>query len=639
MRRRFGWSWLSALLTLLGACGEGSTTGLMLIVDADDEVRGRAATLEVRIRGEKGGQVNELDPVVFGDDEDIDWPRSFAIIPKDGDTDRTLRVQIAAREGASTSPFVEAKLITGYVEGRRVSVRVILEAQCIGVACGADETCLQGECVDARDAWQGDGDAGIGDGGTTPDCEGGPVNACNGCGVLDVEPGTPCGPCDIDEYVCSGTDTVVCSGQSQCWTHVAAGSGHSCARLPSGALRCWGYGEQGQLGDGTTDGARLTPTRVLAANEEPGGAEWNDWTAVAGGFNQNCGLRADGGLWCWGETSWGQLGDGVGALYGIARTTPIQVLAFGEEAGGAVWSDWQAVAGGDAATCGLRANGTLWCWGGNSNGQLGAGIEAGWDAQLTPVQVVAAGVPAGGARWSDWQAVTFRIGHACGLRAGGTLWCWGQRSSGRLGDGYESSTSDSRNTPVQVLAADEPMGGAAWNDWVTVAAGGTSTCGIRAGGTLWCWGNGTDGRRGDGTTTANRGTPTQVLAAGESAGGAAWSDWTHVAVGGSGYSVTGHACGIREDGTLWCWGTGNRGQRGDGTTNATRTTPVQVLAAGESAGGAAWNDWTAVATGGSHTCGLRANGTLWCWGAGLAGARGDGDTTLERTTPIRVLDP
>jgi alpha-tubulin suppressor-like RCC1 family protein len=623
--------WLAALslVVLLASCSDDSVTGMMLVVDADESVRGTAATLEVRISGEKGGDLEELEPLTYGEDEPIGWPRRVAIVPKGGDSARTLRVHVLARQADVTVAFVEARVITGYVRGERLTVRVTLASDCVGVPCGSEETCFRGECVDPRTAWQPEPleDGGVGDGGDDGGpCEGAPSNACGGCGMLAVEPGTACGFCGVDEYVCDGTDQVSCNGDTKtCWKQVATGGSHTCGLRWDGSLWCWGWGSFGQRGDSSTDNYRYTPTQVLAAG---GGDPWSDWVGVTAGAYHTCGLREGGTLWCWGYGEDGQRGD---ASTAANRTTPVQVLGTG---GGAAWSDWASVTAGaanDHMTCGRRTNGTLWCWGRRGTyGNLGDGGTTS-QAVSSPVQVVAA-AEVGGGPWTDWVEATVGSLHACGRRTNGTLWCWGYGGHGMRGDG---TTTVARVTPVQVLAQGAPAGGATWNDWSTLSAGGAHACGRRTNGTLWCWGAQSYGRLGDGivdtTFDTYAATPTQVLQSGASPGGAKWSDWTDVSLG------TYHGCGRRADGTLWCWGDGQSGRRGDATTGPARATPAQVLATGSAAGGAAWSDWLSIAVGGSHACGIREGWTLWCWGEGSYGQRGDGDTSSSRTTPAQVF--
>ncbi len=340
------------------------------------------------------------------------------------------------------------------------------------------------------------------------------------------------------------------------WITIDAGRAETCGIDVDHALYCWGLDTGGELGNVHEDpsGTQTNPTRVGAAN---------DWSAVsAGGYGggfvdaetaepgQTCGIRAGGELYCWGLNGMGQLGDGTMTT----RFTPTRVGAAG---------DWSQVSTGAFHTCGVRSGGALYCWGDNTHGQLGTGSLTG---STTPVRVGTA---------ADWTVVSAGYtAHTCGIRSGGALYCWGDNTDGQLGD----NTTIERTVPKQVGTA---------TDWTIVSTGGAGlydfgftqitafTCGTRAGGELFCWGDNSRGELGDGTMT-NRFTPTRVGSAG---------DWRDISVGAF------HACGIRSDRSLYCWGSN---ALGDGhTTNS--ATPVQNELGG----------WTSVTTGIGHTEGLR----------------------------------
>jgi alpha-tubulin suppressor-like RCC1 family protein len=364
------------------------------------------------------------------------------------------------------------------------------------------------------------------------------------------------------------------SGSSD-WRSVTTGNGFSCGIRTTGRLFCWGWNHVGEAGsDPDTDPP--TPTQVTG-----GGA---DWTTVAAGGSHACGLRRPGRLFCWGWDLYGQIGDGA-ADAGADQPAPIRVGTA---------SDWTAVTAGNGHTCGRRANGRLYCWGADGAGQLGNG---GLSADRPTPALVAGGT-------ADWTAVSAGGNHPCGRRANGRLYCWGSDDDGQLGDGNPAAD---RATPTLVA------GGA--TTWVQVSAGAAHTCGRQRSGQLLCWGEGTLGALGQGTSLPDQLAPVPVV------GGPVW---TTVDAGGD------NTCARRRTGRLFCWGPGFSGQIGNGGSGA----ESQVNAPAEVMGGA--TDWTAVSVGSGHSCARITTGRLFCWGANVHGGIGDGTSGNIRTTPTDV---
>lgn len=291
---------------------------------------------------------------------------------------------------------------------------------------------------------------------------------------------------------------------------------------------------------------------------------------IAAGASHSLAVRADGSLWAWGSNAQGQLGDGTT----VQRNTRVQI---------GIGSTWRTVGAGDLHSMAVRNDGTLWTWGDNSVGQLGDGTTVQRNA---PVQVGSA---------NTWTAVEGGRFHSLALRADGTLWAWGDNFFGEVGDGSQTD----RSAPVQVGTA---------TNWTAIAAGRFHSLAVRADGTLWAWGRNSEGQLGDGTVT-QRLAPVQVGTA---------SNWTAVVATGD-FSLA-----LRADGTLWGWGFNGNFQLGDGTT-AQRNSPVQI---GSSAA------WTALGAGAAHSLAIRADGSLWAWGSNVNGQLGDG-TVTTRTTPIQ----
>jgi hypothetical protein len=193
------------------------------------------------------------------------------------------------------------------------------------------------------------------------------------------------------------------------------------------------------------------------------------WAHVAVGSYHTCGIRNDGTLWCWGFNDYGQLGLGNHAN----QDRPQQVTT--PAAGG-----WVSITAGIYHTCATRTGGTVWCWGGNVYGELGIGSHTDQDR---PRQVT---TPAPG----GWASVAVGDFQACATRTGGALWCWGYNGHGQLGIGNHTD----QDLPQQVTI---PAPGG----WANVTSGAVQTCATRTGGTLWCWGANLYGQLGIGNET------------------------------------------------------------------------------------------------------------------------------------------
>ena len=404
-------------------------------------------------------------------------------------------------------------------------------------------------------------------------------------------------------------------GTATNWVQVAAGQYHSLGLRADGTLYAWGRNTYGQLASTTNNGSdTATPTPTLV----PG-----IYTQVAAGNDHSLGLRADGTLWAWGDNYESQLGNPVNNGLDIPTTTPTQVAGT-----------YTQVVAGSYHSLALRADGSLWAWGNNGNGQLG--FRNGGTSTPTPTQVPGtyARVAAGGF-------------HSLGLGEDGTLYTWGNNSSGQLGNGTSQSTA----TPTPVPGT-----------YTQLAAGYSYSLGLRADGTLYTWGSNRSGQLGNTVNNASsiaNPTPTQVagtyaqVAAGNSHSLALRADGSLVTWGFNGNGELGSstnvgtytanptptatgtalttrsmaagasfALAVRADGTLWAWGDNSYGQLGLPTTVSSTQQPRQV---------GTDRDWLMVATGDSHTLGLKADGSLWAWGYNYYGQLG---TTTNFGTPV-----
>ena len=352
-------------------------------------------------------------------------------------------------------------------------------------------------------------------------------------------------------------------------TQVATGYAHTCAVTVNDGVKCWGDNTFGQLGDGTPR-SRAVAVDVLGLGERV--------ARVSAGALHTCAMLRNGGVKCWGRNNKGQLGDGTI----IDRSTPVEV----QDLVGGV----RAVSSGRYHTCALLNNGAIKCWGSNQDGQLGDGTTL---TRLTPVDA-----PRVGERGA--RVIRRRFSHLCYRQRGG-LACWGNNERGQLGDG----TTVNRLSPVDVVG----LGSEA----LAVSAGGLHTCALTVGGGVKCWGYNGYGELGDGTTTG-RLTPVAVVGLDTEA--------TAISAGRV------HTCVRTAGGGVKCWGDNDYGELGDGTT-AWRLTPVAVSGLAANA--------TEVSTSHFHTCAIVAGGTTWCWGWNDYGQLGDG-TTITRRGPVAVWD-
>lgn len=214
------------------------------------------------------------------------------------------------------------------------------------------------------------------------------------------------------------------------YTSVAAGEQHSCGMvLNSTTMRCWGRNIEGQLGDGTNL-PREVPTIVS------GGVTWNPLTLTAGG-NFTCGLNNAGAAQCFGQNSFGQLGDGTTTN----SNAPVAV------SGGLTL---RAIVAGRNHACAIQASdSTAYCWGRNDAGQLGDG---------TTMQRSSPTLVPGGLKFTSLSAGEF---HTCGVAAtasganntlatAGTMYCWGDSEYGQAGTGVYRSNNSPLLVPTRV---------------------------------------------------------------------------------------------------------------------------------------------------------------------------------------------
>jgi alpha-tubulin suppressor-like RCC1 family protein len=365
-----------------------------------------------------------------------------------------------------------------------------------------------------------------------------------------------------------------------CAAFVVAGDTYTCVRKTDGSVHCWGDNRFGQLGTGDTK-SRPLPTKV----EIPGVGVVKVFLPMGDGDLSSdvavftCAITTDSAMWCWGDNRNGQLG--TGDTNPRLSPTPVTMLASNNAKGG----------NGGGFMCTQSADGAVSCWGKNQAGQLGTGDTK---DRSTPAAVT---LPMPIDRMATGAA------HTCARGSDGSLYCWGSNAYGQLGIGSMTSTSK----PALVSDLGPRV--------VRLGAGAGHTCAYTTDGLVWCWGDNREGQLGTGDNVAHD-KPIMIDAQ-------KLSDVNQI------YAGANHSCAVKTDGTLWCWGGNQFGQLGTGDMDA-RTSPTQIAPSvlGSSVA-------TAYA-GGGHTCAIKTDGSLWCWGNNAYGqiTPTAGTTALE---PVQVL--
>jgi alpha-tubulin suppressor-like RCC1 family protein len=287
-----------------------------------------------------------------------------------------------------------------------------------------------------------------------------------------------------------------------------AGLSHVCGITNEQQLFCWGFNVFGDT-TGKVQGF-LEPTQL---------AKDQQWTQVASGIEHTCVIATDGIPYCWGVNTRGQLGIAIADT--VLRFVPVPVY------GGFKFA---TITAGLAHTCALTTDRTAFCWGWNSNGQLGDGTLA---SRVAPTVVNGA---------LTFQSIGAGEQWTCGLTTLGRAYCWGA----------VQGVNQAQATPQTYSSAPT---------FSSLSVGGTHACALTSDGTAYCWGGNNAGQLGDSTTTT-RAAPTKV------AGG---FKFAQIAAGDV------HTCGrLLADNSVLCWGLNRFGELGDNKA-AFRISPRYIV--------------------------------------------------------------
>ena len=357
-------------------------------------------------------------------------------------------------------------------------------------------------------------------------------------------------------------------------TGMAAGQNHVCLlKQDTGAVRCWGYNTYGQVGCSGADQFD-SPCAVTGI---PG------WvTAIGAGRAHSCAI-AGGHVWCWGDNHYAQLGYPIayetdsGRQYRYTSVQPLQVP---------VLNDMIAVTGGENHTCAIKSDGTVWCWGLNTDGQLGTEqfhhtINSDYDGygSIAPLKAELS---------SGAQAISGGYNHTCAVVAGGSVWCWGDNREGQLGTVLPDNPHKHSPVPVKVGNLPGPA--------KQVSAREDSTCATLEDGSIWCWGNNQYNQIGDTGGKYNSSTPVRLWHDFSGPGGkdAPLSSMRETALGEE------HGCAASTAGTIFCWG------------SYETAFDFSLAHAIPLSGGA-----MAIASQDISSCVLLDDESIWCWSYGL----------------------
>ena len=384
---------------------------------------------------------------------------------------------------------------------------------------------------------------------------------------------------------------------------VSAGYDYSCALASGGGVKCWGSGANGRLGNDANTTLKLPGNPVV----DSGGNALTGIVQINGGLRHSCALDSDGGVWCWGNGAEGRLGNDASADRDHA------VAVVDGDGNRTALTGIVQIGGSASSSCALTVEGGVLCWGLGISGQLGNKSNTDKDH---PVNVVTSDTDSTALSGIVHISQSNASGHICGVTSEGGVVCWGQGLRGQLGNG---NTTD-KNHPVAVVTSDTdstPLSGI-----VQVATGEEQTCALTDQGGVKCWGEGSVGRLGNGSSTSTN-YPVDVV----NEDSTPLTGVFRIALGRF------HACALLEVGGVVCWGQGDIGQLGNGGSTATDTA-VRVL---EKEGSPfALSGIEQISSGYNHVCALSSGGEVLCWGSGTNGGLGN-NSTDDQFAPVKVV--
>ena len=416
---------------------------------------------------------------------------------------------------------------------------------------------------------------------------------------------------------------------------IASGGIHSCALSSGGGVKCWGSQSNGQLGNNSVvDINILYPVDVVGRNTDSnlgGDGVLGNVVQISVGGSHTCALSSSGNVLCWGQSNAGQLGNNATE----DSSFPVQVVgpdAGSDNIGDGVLDNIVQISAGGYHVCALNSSGNVLCWGNNNFGQLGddTANNRGYpafvvdrDGSTTPLSGVV--------------QLSAGVAHTCALTSAETVLCWGHGAFGQLGSSSETFYDEdeggyvgaNRDAPLAVLTQ---QGGSFLSGIAQVASGDQNTCALTLDGHVKCWGTSEGGALGDnGVVTADYSWfPVDVVGADTDNSGSGNGSLSNIVQITFGYQ---YACALNALDKVWCWGHGQYGKLGTGSTGD-KNYPVSVIVGSGSLSSLSGiveivsSYWT--------TCALSEEGRVLCWGHGGYGVLGYGGTS-DQSSPVTVI--
>jgi len=402
----------------------------------------------------------------------------------------------------------------------------------------------------------------------------------------------------LDQKFKFANETVI--GQER-FKHISGGTNHFCGITIDNFIMCWGDGASGKLGNGSND-ALGVPTRVEFSESLPDIE--GDFIYVSAGHMHSCAVHASFKLYCWGDNTKGQLGNGE---KGEPSFEPVEVqMDFNK-----FENNFYYVSAGHQYTCAIHETQKPFCWGDGASGKLGTGNIL---DQVLPALVDFEG---SGSTDLSKKLVT-GINNTCAITITYKLYCWGSFEKNLLGitDHQDLNAFKPIEPNLSAIEID--------NEFVDVSLSLNHVCAVTKQGYPFCWGEEKDADKGQlGLGKKHhQPIPYPVIAS-------YFPDDVEFSSITTGEN---HTCGLTDE-RKYCWGDNNMYQLGL-SINPTRNTPYEI----DMRGALTFNKWKSVVMGKNHICAIHDNSNLYCWGNNTKGQLGTGDNKL-RLIPTKVVIP